>query len=99
MSIRQGNRIIANKTTPTVYTAGNGISINNGVISTVDKFIYENVSPQSKDWRIEHNLNCYPKVIVVDTSGREVECGVKYESSNVCIVEMNSIIAGTAYLS
>ena len=99
MSIRQGNRIIANKTTPTLYTAGDGISIANGVISTTAKYVYNNSYPQSTNWRIEHNLNYYPKVLVIDSSGREVECGVRYESPNVCIVEMNNLIAGTAYLS
>ena len=99
MSIRQGNRIIANKTTPTVYTAGNGISINNGVISTTAKFVYTNSSPQSTEWRIVHNLNNYPSVTVVDSSGKVVECCVEYEGPNVCVISMNNPCTGTAYLN
>ena len=33
MSIRQGNKILANKTVPSIYTGDNGIIVNNNVIS------------------------------------------------------------------
>ena len=99
MSIRQGNRIIANKTVPTIYTAGPGISINNGVISTTAKYTYTPPSSQSTEWRIVHNLNGYPSVIVVDSSGDVVTCSVHYDSPNVCTVSMNVPCNGTAYLN
>lgn len=99
MSIRQGDRILANKTVPSVYTAGPGISIDNGVISTIAKYTYRNTSPQSTEWVIEHNLNGYPSVTVVDSEGDVVECCVHYQNPNVCIVKMNTGCAGVAYLN
>ena len=56
-------------------------------------------SSQATEWRIVHNLNSYPSVVVVDSSGDAVECCVHYESPNVCIVQMNVGCDGVAYLN
>jgi len=99
MSIRQGDKILANKTVPTIYTAGPGISINNGVISTKAKYTYPSPSSQATEWRIVHNLNGYPSVTVVNSSGDVVECCVHYDNPNVCTVKMNVGCDGIAYLN
>ena len=98
MSIRQGDKIIANKTVPSVYTAGSGVVVDNGIISLKVKYIYE-TEVEKTTWRIEHNLNDYPSVTVVDSAGSVLECSVKYDSPNVCIVEMNLPCTGRAYLN
>ena len=53
MSIRQGDNIIANKTIPSVYTAGSGVVVDNGIISSKVKYIYE-TEVEKTTWRIEH---------------------------------------------
>lgn len=98
MSIRQGDNIIANKTVPSVYTAGAGIVIDNNVVSSKVKFVYE-TEAEKTEWRIVHNLNDYPSVTVVDSAGSVLECSVKYDGPNVCIVEMNLPCTGKAYLN
>jgi hypothetical protein len=98
MSIRQGNNIIANKTVPSIYTAGPGIVVNNGVISSKAKYIYE-TEAETTEWRITHNLNDFPSVTVVDSANTVLECEVQYDGPNVCIVRMNSPCTGRAYLN
>lgn len=53
----------------------------------------------SKSWEIEHNLNCYPSVSIIDTGGNLVMGEVKYISNNKLIVSFSSIFSGKAYLN
>lgn len=98
MSIRQGNNIIANKTVPSIYTAGTGITVNNNVITSRTRFVYE-ATTASTQWTITHNLNDHPDVVTVDTTGKVFQATVEYDSENVCIVKMNVARAGKAYLN
>lgn len=98
MSIRQGNNIIANKTVPSVYTAGNGIIVDHNVISVKSRYIFE-MGIASTTWEIEHNLDDFPSVTVVDSAGTIFDCKVTYINSNKCVVEMNVPITGKAYLN
>lgn len=98
MSIRQGNNIIANTTVPSVYTAGAGIAIDNSIISAKAKYIFD-MGVASTVWEIQHNLNDYPSVTVVDTAGTVFECKVTYINSNKCMLEMNLPVKGKAYLN
>lgn len=98
MSIRQGNNIIANTTVPSIYTAGAGITVDHNVITAKAKYIYE-TAIASATWTINHNLNDYPSVTVVDTAGSIFECKVTYQDENTCVVEMNLPIKGKAYLN
>lgn len=100
MSIRQGDKIIANKTVPSVYVAGTGIEItdDNVINNTQTTYIHEQ-GIASDSWKIEHNLNRFPSVTVVDTSGMEVNCAVTYTDKNNCILTMNAPFKGKAYLN
>ena len=59
MSIRKGNIIIANKTIPSVYTAGDGITINNEIVSA---------KPDNKSIIIDENAKIAIKPITVDST-------------------------------
>lgn len=98
MSIRQGDNIIANKTVPSVYTAGAGIIVDNQVIKSKIKYTFEMGVP-SATWEIQHNLNDFPSVTVVDSAGTIFDCRVTYINENKCVVEMNIPITGKAYLN
>lgn len=98
MSIRKGNKVIANKTVPTMYTAGKGITIQDGIIASEYTFIFQQ-GQASATWEIEHNLDNYPSVTVIDTAGSVVEGEVSYVSSNKCVVNFKAAFKGTAYLN
>lgn len=98
MSIRQGNTVIANKTVPSVYTAGAGVTVNNNVITSTAKYIHDQ-GVAATTWEIQHDLNDFPSVTVVDTAGTIFDCKITYIDSNNCRLEMNLPIKGKAYLN
>ena len=100
MSIRQGNKIIANKTVPSIYVAGTNIEItdDNVINNTKTTYIHEQ-GIASDHWEIEHDLNCFPSVTIIDTSGVEVDCEVTYIDKNNCVLTMNAPFKGKAYLN
>lgn len=53
----------------------------------------------SSEWVINHNLNKFPSVTVVDSADNEIIASVKYQSANTCIVTMSSPFKGKAYLN
>lgn len=98
MSIRQGDRIIANKTVPSVYTAGSGISIENNIISAENTggtvFTVTNPTLTATGgiatWLITNTIG-KPAVIasIRETStGNEVACDITYTASTIT-VKMN----------
>lgn len=63
-----------------------------------DTFVYEQ-GVASSEWTINHNLNKYPSVTVVDSAGNEVIAEVNYPSTNTCVVIMTAAFKGKAYLN
>lgn len=53
----------------------------------------------SDTWEIEHNLNKYPSVTLVDSAGTQFQGRVEYTDENNCIVYMNGATKGKAYLN
>lgn len=53
----------------------------------------------SDTWEIQHNLNKYPSVEVVDSAGTIFTARVDYIDKNNCIVYINGSTKGTAYLN
>lgn len=56
-------------------------------------------SQANSEWSINHGLNKYPSVTVVDTAGTQGFGTVNYMDSNNIIVSFSSAFAGTAYLN
>lgn len=82
---------------------GDGLSIDeNGVLSAdadSDKtFVYEQMSA-SDVWMVEHDLDKYPSVTVVDSAGSIVVGDVEYNSTNTITLTFTSAFSGTAYLN
>jgi len=50
-------------------------------------------------WTINHNLNYYPNISVVDSSGSVVIGDVQYISLNTISVTFSGAFSGSAYLS
>lgn len=56
-------------------------------------------SAAAEVWTITHNLNRYPSVTVVDSSGAEVLGNVRYVSANQITVTCGGATGGVAYLN
>jgi hypothetical protein len=53
----------------------------------------------ANEWTINHNLNFYPNVTVLDNSSRILETDLVYLNANTVKIVMNSGSSGTAYLT
>lgn len=53
----------------------------------------------SDTWEIQHNLNKYPSVTLVDSANTQFEAQVIYNDKNNCTVYMNGATKGKAYLN
>jgi hypothetical protein len=53
----------------------------------------------SSEWIIEHNLNCYPSVTIVDASNSEVIGEVEYITTNSLKAKFSASFSGKAYLN
>ena len=51
------------------------------------------------EWTINHNLNFYPNVTVLDNASRILETDLVYLNANTVKIVMNSASSGTAYLT
>lgn len=81
---------------------GSNISIvtegNQTIINTAT-YIYEQ-AVASETWTINHNLNKFPSVVIVDSTGNVFYPAVEYNNNpNQCIVTMNGATTGKAYLN
>lgn len=56
-------------------------------------------SVASDTWTIPHNLNKYPSVTVVDSTGRVVVGGTQYVDANTIVLTFNGAFSGVAYLN
>ena len=50
-------------------------------------------------WTINHNLNKYPSVSVVDSAGSQVICEVRYIDANNLECKFVGALSGVAYLN
>lgn len=71
-----------------------------GSVATITSstFIFEQ-AVSSSVWNIFHNLNKYPSVSVVDSSGNEIICEVVYNDLNNITIYTRAAFKGKAYLN
>jgi hypothetical protein len=50
-------------------------------------------------WTINHNLNKFPSIAIVDSAGDECEGAVNYASRNQLVVTFSAAFSGKAYLN
>ena len=70
----------------------------NTVTISSKTFVFEQ-GVSSDTWEIEHNLNKFPSVTLVDTAGTQFQGRVEYIDANNCVVYMNGATKGKAYLN
>ena len=66
--------------------------------ATFNTYTHYQITP-SDNWVIKHNLNRYPSVTIVDSSGNVVVGEVKYIDNNTINISLVGVFAGTAYLN
>ena len=71
----------------------------NGIV-TIKSITYIHEQGIAADtWVINHNLNKYPSVILVDSANTQFEAQIEYNDINTCTVYMNGATTGKAYLN
>lgn len=75
-----------------------------GRITTIENNTYlrgytHDQAEAASTWVVEHNLNRYPSIMVVDSAGSRVDYAAKYINSNTCELYFNAPFTGTAYLN
>lgn len=53
----------------------------------------------SATWDIQHNLNKFPEVVIIDSAGDEVEGALQYVSANRVIASFAGAFSGRAILN
>ncbi len=69
---------------------------NNGVAAKT--FVYDRGGIPASSWSIQHNLNKYPQVSLIDDAGNEIEADVFYSDLNNVSVSFASPVSGKAVL-
>ena len=64
----------------------------------VDSYVHEQNSPSSV-WTINHNLNKYPSIVLVDSDDDVIYGEVNYESKNTILITLSAAISGKAFLN
>ena len=80
----------------------NGVELKDNKTSAelgIDQTYIHNQSTASAEWTINHNLNKYPSVTVVDSAGTICEGTVTYIDANTIVCNFNGAFSGTAYLN
>ena len=61
-------------------------------------YVFEQGIPSS-EWIINHNLNKFPTVTLVDSAGQQFITGIEYIDANNLIAHINGSMSGKAYLN
>lgn len=66
-------------------------------VSIPDKHYVHNQSVASATWTVIHNLNKFPAVMVVDSSGNVLIVDIEYVNANILTVRFTSSTGGKVY--
>ena len=85
------------------FTLGSVLSLVTGSINVpgedeVDSYIHDQGQAYHV-WTIQHNLDKYPSVVVVDNGDDVVHGQINYQSKNTIIITFSAAFAGKAYLN
>lgn len=79
-------------------TSVDPLKVSESIISKIDTFVFD-MGIASNVWEIEHNLDRYPSVSVVDSGNNTVMGRVQYIDKNRLVIEFNGAFTGKAYLN
>lgn len=76
------------------------LDVNGDVLITVGDKTHNYTQAVASDvWTINHNLEKYPSVTIIDTGGSEVEGELTYVDINTIIITFTAAFTGNAYLN
>lgn len=64
----------------------------------VDSYVHTQ-SSASSTWTVNHQLDKYPSVVVVDNDDDVVHGGINYQDKNTVVITFSAAFAGKAYLN
>ena len=96
MIIRDHNQLL-NRNLPNQHSMS-AITGLEEALQRADTFIFEQ-GVASDSWTINHNLNKFPSITIVDSAGNVFYPAVQYIDENNCIAKMNGATTGKAYLN
>ena len=76
----------------------NNAAITPNTLRLISNFVFEQAIAKDT-WIIEHNLNKYPSVTVVDSANNVVIGSIEYIDENNIIINFNGAFKGKAYLN
>ena len=76
-----------------------GVIIQGGSVVSNDKTYLHIQDVASNEWNINHNLNKYPSVTVIDSANNEVVGDVEYIDNNNLIIKFEGSFSGKATLN
>lgn len=85
------------------FTLGSVLSLVTGTINVpgedeVESYVHTQ-SSASSTWTINHQLDKYPSVVIVDNDDNVVHGGINYQDKNTVVVTFSAAFAGKAYLN
>ena len=79
------------------FQAGEVSDAGSGSPAARSQFQYYQGTPQTV-WTIQHNLNSYPPIVVIDSAGHLVDGDFLYLDANNVMLTFYLAFSGTAYL-
>lgn len=70
---------------------------NNGI--SASSFMYDRGGVEASTWTIQHNLNKYPMVSIMDDNGNQVEADIHYADLNTVTIVFAKPLSGKAVLT
>lgn len=95
----QVNIVVLERLRPAIELDDSGDTTYNTTTEGNDKNEVFTQAVANTTWTINHSLNKYAAVQLVDASGNEIEGDVKYNSSSQIVVTFDIAVAGKAYLN
>lgn len=90
--------VVHNETLKGKGTTSQPLGLSDGVLSKIDTYIHEQ-GIASDVWEIEHNLDKFPSVSIVDSANNIVMGYVNYIDNNKLTINFNGAFTGKAYLN
>ena len=90
--------VVHNETLKGKGTTSQPLGLSDGIISKIDTYIHEQ-GIASDVWEIEHNLDKFPSVSIVDSANNIVMGYVNYIDNNKLTINFNGAFTGKAYLN
>jgi len=85
--------------TATISQPSVNVSVTGVIGGASDAHYVHAQNENSETWTVEHNLNKYPSVMVIDSGNNVIYTEVQYRSINTLEIRFNGATSGKAYMN